>query len=278
MELKLVNEILHLYKNSYLLQNKKKMDIEPTTMGGRKTLDLIQKNDMENRLSIDGNEASNKSTFFEHIYFWSIFLLSTSFFLDLTVYFCFYQKRRSNEENYQARTFFIRVITDVLFISPLLIFLRFALDNVSKNYIIGIFIFLPQFILNLISIIDIHIQEFVLAKENGTNTTDNDDSDSIIPHNDTIFNIIYNFDKLLPNDDEKLLEQMIYFFCDVANYNESYLNDIIDNYTNDTTNNETNRNITMTTFRKNILKFSPSVNMIIYIITVLLTYFRVYKN
>ena len=222
------------------------MDIEPTTMGGRKTLDLIQKNDMDNRLSIDGNEASNKTTFFEHIYFWCLFLLSTSFFLDLIFYFCYYQKKRSNEENYQARTFFIRVATDVLFISPLLIYLRFALNNASKNYIIGIFIFLPQFILNLISIIDIHIQEFVLAKENGTNTTDNDDSDSIIPHNDTIFNI--------------------------------FLNDIIDNYTNDTTNNETNRNITMTTFRKNILKFSPSVNMIIYIITVLLTYFRVYKN
>jgi vacuole morphology and inheritance protein 14 len=43
---------------------------------------------------------------------------------------------------------------------------------------------------------------------------------------------IDNFDKLLPNDDEKLLEQMIYFFCDVANYNESYLNDIIDKIIN----------------------------------------------
>ena len=223
------------------------MDIEPTTMGGRKTLDLIQKNDMENRLSIDGNEASNKSSFFEHIYFWSIFLLSTSFFLDLTAYFCFYQKRISNEENYQARTFFIRVITDTLFISPLLIYLRFALNNASKNYIIGIFIFLPQFILNLISIIDIHIQEFVLAKENGTNTTYNDDS--IIPHNDTNYTIFI-----------------------------MSLNNIIDNVTNGTTNNETNKNITMTPFRENILKISPSVNMIIYIITVLLTYYRVYKN
>ena len=225
------------------------MDIEPTTMGGRKTLDLIQKNDKENRISIDGNEASNKGTFFEHLYFWSIFLLSTSFFLDLTLYFCYYQKKRSNEENYQARTFFIRVITDVLFISPLLIYLRFALDNTSKNYIIGIFIFLPQFILNLISIIDIHIQEFVFHKENGTNTTDNDGSDSIIHHNDTN-NTIFNI----------------------------FLYDIIDNATNDTTNNDTNNNITMTTFRENMLKFSPLVNMFFYIITVLLTYLRVYKN
>ena len=225
------------------------MDIEPTTMGGRKTLDLIQRNDMDNRLSIDGNEASNKTTFFEHIYFWCLFLLSTSFFLDLIFYFCYYQKKRSNEENYQARTFFIRVATDVLFISPLLIYLRFALDNVVKNYIIGIFIFLPQFILNFISIIDIHLQDFVLNNKNGTNTTDNDGSDSIIHHNDTN-NTIFNF----------------------------FINDIITNATNDTTNNETSNDIKINNARINLLKISPLVNMIIYIITVLLTLFRVYKN
>ena len=225
------------------------MDIEPTTMGGRKTLDLIQRNDMDNRLSIDGNEASNKTTFFEHIYFWCLFLLSTSFFLDLIFYFCYYQKKRSNEENYQARTFFIRVATDVLFISPLLIYLRFALDNVVKNYIIGIFIFLPQFILNFISIIDIHLQDFVLNNKNGTNTTDNDGSDSIIHHNDTN-NTIFNF----------------------------FINDIINNATNDTTNNETSNDIKINNARINLLKISPLVNMIIYIITVLLTLFRVYKN
>ena len=225
------------------------MDIEPTTMGGRKTLDLIQRNDMDNRLSIDGNEASNKTTFFEHVYFWCLFLLSTSFFLDLIFYFCYYQKKRSNEENYQARTFFIRVATDVLFISPLLIYLRFALDNVVKNYIIGIFIFLPQFILNFISIIDIHLQDFVLNNKNGTNTTDNDGSDSIIHHNDTN-NTIFNF----------------------------FINDIITNATNDTTNNETSNDIKINNTRINLLKISPLVNMIIYIITVLLTLFRVYKN
>ena len=225
------------------------MDIEPTTMGGRKTLDLIQRNDMDNRLSIDGNEASNKTTFFEHIYFWCLFLLSTSFFLDLIFYFCYYQKKRSNEENYQARTFFIRVATDVLFISPLLIYLRFALDNVVKNYIIGIFIFLPQFILNFISIIDIHLQDFVLNNKNGTNTTDIDGSDSIIHHNDTN-NTIFNF----------------------------FINDIITNATNDTTNNETSNDIKINNTRINLLKISPIVNMIIYIITVLLTLFRVYKN
>ena len=225
------------------------MDIEPTTMGGRKTLDLIQRNDMDNRLSIDGNEASNKTTFFEHVYFWCLFLLSTSFFLDLIFYFCYYQKKRSNEENYQARTFFIRVATDVLFISPLLIYLRFALDNVVKNYIIGIFIFLPQFILNFISIIDIHLQDFVLNNKNGTNTTDIDGSDSIIHHNDTN-NTIFNF----------------------------FINDIITNATNDTTNNETSNDIKINNARINLLKISPIVNMIIYIITVLLTLFRVYKN
>ena len=229
------------------------MDIEPTTMGGRKTLDLIQKNDMEHRLSIDGNDASNKSSFFDHLYFWSIFLLSTSFFLDLTFYFCYYQKKR-NDDNYQPRTFFVRVITDVLFISPLLMYLRFALDNVLKNYILGIIIFLPQFILNLISIIDIHIQDFVLSNKNGTNTTDIDGSDSPISHNDTIFNNIIN---------------------DTINI---LANDTSNSTTNDTTNNTTSEKMNLNNMRINILKISPSINMVIYIITVLLTYLRVYKN
>ena len=165
----------------------------------------------------------------------------------------YYQKKR-NDDNYQPRTFFVRVITDVLFISPLLMYLRFALDNVLKNYILGIIIFLPQFILNLISIVDIHIQDFVLSNKNGTNTTDSDGSDSPIPHNDTIFNNIIN---------------------DTINI---LANDTSNSTTNDTTNNTTSEKMNLNNMRINILKISPSINMVIYIITVLLTYLRVYKN
>ena len=64
--------------------------------------------------------------------------------------------------------------------------------------------------------------------------------DNMFPNGD---GFIDNFDKLLPNDDEKLLEQMIYFFCDVANYNESYLNDIIDKIINQLLNNKKLRDL-----------------------------------
>ena len=70
------------------------MDIEPTGMGVRKTLDLIQKNEIENRDSRQSNEKVNRSTIFDFLYFWSIFFLSISFFVDLTIYFCFYQKKK----------------------------------------------------------------------------------------------------------------------------------------------------------------------------------------
>ena len=134
------------------------MDIEPTTMGGRKTLDLIQRNEIENRESGKSSEKANRSTIFDFLYFWSIFLLSISFFTDLTIYFCFYQKK-NNKRSYEAKTFFLRIITDALFIAPLLLYIRYALDNSLKNYVIGIIVFFPQFILSIISIIVINNQE-----------------------------------------------------------------------------------------------------------------------
>lgn len=232
------------------------MDIEPKTMGGRKTLDLIQKNDIENRHSIDGTDQLNKSSFFENLYFWSIFLLSASFFIDLTFYFCYYQ-HINNQEHYQSRTFFIRIICDALFISPLLLYIRFALNSTLKTYILGIIIFLPQFILNLISIIDIHAQDFSSKNKNVTNTTD--DSNSTQYLNNTF---IYNTINILLND--------------IAN---DAINDTTNDTNIDTTNTTTNETInTITDMRINILKISSIFNMIIYIITFLLTYLRVYKN
>ena len=193
------------------------MDIEPTTMGGRKTLDLIQKNDLENRNYSQANELLNRSTIFDFVYFWSIFLLSTSFFLDLILYFCYYQEK-NNEGNYQASTFFIRLITDSLFISPLLIYIRFALNRSSKIYILGIIIFLPQLILNIISLAKINNQEFI----------------TIESLNNTSFLNITN---------EKII-------------NSTKLTDN----------------------RVKILKISPLINVIIYIITIILTYLKIFKN
>ena len=140
------------------------MDIEPTSMDGRKTLNLIQKNEVENRISFEGEGKINKSNIFEFFYFWSIFLLSISFFFDLTIYFCFYQEK-NNKLSYKASNFFIRIIADVLFIAPLMIFIRYALKGSTKIYILGIFIFLPQIILSLISIIGIQNQDFITSDD-----------------------------------------------------------------------------------------------------------------
>ena len=148
------------------------MDIEPTTMGGRKTLDLIQKNEIENRNSRQSNV--NRSTIFEFIYFWSVFLLSISFFVDLTVYFCFYQKK-NNTLSYHTTPFIFRIVSDTLFIAPLLLFIRYALTNSIKYYIIGILVFMPQLIFSLISLIQVYNQDFITSEDiqnyNGTNNT-----------------------------------------------------------------------------------------------------------
>ena len=182
------------------------MDIEPTPMGDRKTLELIQKNEIEKRDSRKSNV--NRSTIFEFLYFWFIFFLTASFFFDLTVYFCFYQEKTNILNNYNSTTFYLRIISDALFIAPLLIYIRVALSKNIKNYILGIFIFLPQLILNIITIIKIFNQ----SENENTNPNNNDESK-------------------ISRDTQRTL-----------------------------------------------LKLSPVINIIIYTITIALTYLKIYKN
>ena len=217
------------------------MDIEPTTMGGRKTLDLIQKNEIENRESGQSSDKVNRSTIFDFLYFWSIFLLSISFFTDLTIYFCFYQKK-NNTKSYEPGTFFLRIITDALFIAPLLLYIRYALTNSAKNYVMGIIVFFPQFVLSIISIIVINNQDFI-TKE-----------DEI-------------------NEYEKNKTNQIGDFIDFVNY-------MIINSANDTNNTDGDFNATteLTDSRISASKISPVVNLVFYLLTVLLTFLKVVKN
>ena len=217
------------------------MDIEPTTMGGRKTLDLIQKNEIENRESGQSSDKVNRSTIFDFLYFWSIFLLSISFFSDLTIYFCFYQKK-NNTKSYEPGTFFLRIGTDALFIAPLLLYIRYALTNSAKNYVMGIIVFFPQFVLSIISIIVINNQDFI-TKE-----------DEI-------------------NEYEKNKTNQIGDFIDFVNY-------MIINSANDTNNTDGDFNATteLTDSRISALKISPVVNLVFYLLTVLLTFLKVVKN
>ena len=216
------------------------MDIEPTTMGGRKTLDLIQKNEIENRESGQSSDKVNRSTIFDFLYFWSIFLLSISFFTDLTIYFCFYQKK-NNTKSYEPGTFFLRIVTDALFIAPLLLYIRYALTNSAKNYVVGIIVFFPQFVLSIISIIEINNQDFI-TKEDEKNEYQN---------------------KTNQIDD----------FIDFINY--MTINSVNDNNNTDDGFNATTE---LTDSRISALRISPVVNLVFYILTVLLTFLKVVKN
>ena len=215
------------------------MDIEPMPMGDRKTLELIQNNEIEKRDSRKSNV--NRSTIFEFLYFWFIFFLSASFFFDLTVYFCFYQEKVNILNNYNSITFYLRIISDALFIAPLLIYIRVALTKNIKNYILGIFIFLPQFILNIITIIKIFNQS-ENEKENKENTIPNNNNTDINNEQELIYMFLSNFMNNGNNDDLKDEPKM----------------------SSDT--------------QRTLLKLSPVINIVIYTITIALTYLKIYKN
>ena len=142
------------------------MDIEPAKKVDRKTLELIKKGEIE--ASRPSEEKVNRSTIFEFLYFWTIFILSASFFADLTLYFIYYQDI-NNQLSYHSVTYILRIIADSLFILPLLIYIRIALTNNTKNYVIGIFVFLPQFILFIVTIVLIYTQDFITQENLGIN-------------------------------------------------------------------------------------------------------------
>ena len=125
----------------------------------------------------------------------------------------------------QFLNIFLRIITDSLFLAPLLIYIRYALTNSIKNYLIGAFIFLPQLIFTFISIVQIHTQNFI-TKENYENI-DN--------------------------------ESNLYVFNNSSN---SY------NITD----------IKMTDAKVVVLKISPIFNLVIYLLSVALTYLKIFKN
>ena len=199
------------------------MDIEKTSKNDRKALEMIHKGG-NNENNAPSKENVNKSTIFDFLYFWSIFLLSLSFFSDLCIYFCFYQEK-NNQWSYNSLTFFLRIITDSLYIAPLLIYIRYALTSSTKNYIIGVFIFLPQLILNFISILKIYTQSFI-TKENYENIEN---------------------------------KSSLYSFNSFNSYN-------------------TTIEVKMTNAKVLVLKISPSFNLAIYLLAVILIFLKIFKN
>ena len=215
------------------------MDIEPAKKVDRKTLELIKKGEIE--ASRPSEEKVNRSTIFEFLYFWTIFILSASFMADLTLYFIYYQDI-NNKLSYHSVTYILRIIADSLFILPLLIYIRIALTNNTKNYVIGIFVFLPQFILFIVTIVLIYTQDFITQENLGINKNE------------------ANFFNFLSS-------------------NSSNSSDTIDTSTDSPDSTDSTDFPTLLTNAKVvILKISPIINLFFYILAIVLTYLKIIKN
>ena len=109
--------------------------------------------------SLESKSKTNRSTIFTHSYFWSLYLLGVSFIVDLLFYLFYYQEKFQIGYFYQP-TLILRVVNDILFLFPILIFIKYAFSNKIFNYIIGLAVFLPQLVLSIISLVRIYTQEF----------------------------------------------------------------------------------------------------------------------
>ena len=109
--------------------------------------------------TMENKSKFNRSTIFEHSYFWILFLTASSYIIDLLFYLMYYQEK-FEIIYYEKATLILRIINDILFLFPIFIFIKFAITDNKLNYIIGGFVFLPQLVLNLISLIQIYNQDY----------------------------------------------------------------------------------------------------------------------
>ena len=131
------------------------MDIEPED-------NKYYKNDWLNQSPEEGLSSKSKinsSTIFKHSYFWTLYLLSASYIVDLIFYLNYYQED-FNIVYYEQKTYILRLINDIAFIFPILLFIKFQTSIDLKNYIIGGCIFLPQLVLSIISLVFINRQKY----------------------------------------------------------------------------------------------------------------------
>ena len=132
------------------------MDIEPGDKKYPKTYDWLNQSPEEN---LSTPPMTNLSTIFSHTYFWTIYLLAASYICDIIFYFAYYQEK-FQIVYYDEATYALRIVTDVIFIFPILLYIKLAITDNRIHYIIGSIIFLPQLVLSLISLIRIFIQDY----------------------------------------------------------------------------------------------------------------------
>ena len=163
---------------------------------------------------------------------------------DLTLYFIYYQDI-NNKLSYHSVTYILRIIADSLFILPLLIYIRIALTNNTKNYVIGILAFLPQLILCIVTIVLIYTQDFITQENLGINKNE------------------ANFFNFLSS-------------------NSSNSSDTIDTSTDSPDSTDSTDSTDFPTLLTNakvvILKISPIINLFFYILAIALTYLKIIKN
>ncbi len=129
------------------------MDVEPEMKQNLKSADWLEPN------SDDSMSIIKKTSFFNLLYFWCVYLLTISFCVDMLLYLFYYQKT-FEIVYYDKVTFILRAINNTLFVFPLLIFWKLSDSENSDHYIYGILALYPQFVLTLIGVIKIFKQDY----------------------------------------------------------------------------------------------------------------------
>ena len=128
------------------------MDVEPEMKQNNKSADWLEPNE-------EDNNNIKKTTFCNALYFWSIYLLSISFIVDMLLYLFYYQKS-FEIVYYDNVTYILRIINNALFLFPLLLFWKFSNSNNLQHYLYGVLLLYPQFVLTLIGVIKIFKQKY----------------------------------------------------------------------------------------------------------------------
>ena len=132
------------------------MDIEPSEKKYSKNIDWLNQAAED---SLNNPPKTNLSTIFNHLFFWTIYLLAASYICDIIFYFAYYQEKYQIGY-YEEATYVLRIITDVIFVFPILIYIKLAIRDTRINYFISSVFFAPQLVLSFVSLIRIFTQDY----------------------------------------------------------------------------------------------------------------------
>ena len=135
------------------------MDIEPESK--KYKTDWLNQTGEE---SLNNPTKINLSTIFKNLYFLTLYLLAISFVFDLIIYLVYYQDK-FHVIYYHQEVLVLRYICDILFLFPILIFIKFQKTVNLINYIVGGIVFLPQLVLNIVGLSLIYNQNYCTEED-----------------------------------------------------------------------------------------------------------------